>query len=325
MIKFVAEKDLFDKDPWLPEALMHVAYHQAVLKDDMEKTMNIDASHADKLVELLEEFEFVKTQDGEKRPTFSRDEYLKAYQCTIGALEFLFATKRPKLDERLLELDSLLPEALRFAVERGTISATALMRRHSIGYPRAAKIIDIMESEGFISKSDGKSERQVLVKKGDFDNMSEINSQKQDAKNLFDDDKKAILKERKKDFGLDKIKFLDENEKPLNANKSKQLKTILTEQFCGIGLICIEIQEAEAIFKKNNNVMHCKTFENPSNDQLQNFIDENKLSSSIILFEGNSNTLIADIEPLIPKIESGYFAVSLSLPADKKIRVEILY
>lgn len=59
--------------------------------------------------------------------------------------------------------DELLPQALKLVIENGQASITILQRKLLIGYPRAAKIVDQMESAGYISQSDGSKPRSVYM------------------------------------------------------------------------------------------------------------------------------------------------------------------
>ena len=67
--------------------------------------------------------------------------------------------------------DAKLRDALEIATDIGKISTSLLQRKLSIGYGRAAKIIDIMESRGFVSAPDGQKPREVLVTKTQFREM----------------------------------------------------------------------------------------------------------------------------------------------------------
>ena len=67
--------------------------------------------------------------------------------------------------------DPKLRDALEIATDIGKISTSLLQRKLSIGYGRAAKIIDIMESRGFVSAPDGQKPREVLISKTQFREM----------------------------------------------------------------------------------------------------------------------------------------------------------
>ena len=59
--------------------------------------------------------------------------------------------------------DSKFRDAVKLAIEEGKISTSLMQRRLSVGYGRAAKIIDTMEQLGYVSKPDGNKPRRVLI------------------------------------------------------------------------------------------------------------------------------------------------------------------
>ncbi len=67
--------------------------------------------------------------------------------------------------------DPKLRDAVEIATDIGKISTSLLQRKLSIGYGRAAKIIDIMEARGFVSAPDGQKPREVLITKTQFREM----------------------------------------------------------------------------------------------------------------------------------------------------------
>ncbi|MDI9474029.1 MAG: DNA translocase FtsK, partial [Bacillota bacterium] len=59
--------------------------------------------------------------------------------------------------------DELLPQAAQIVVENGRASASFLQRHLRIGYTRAARLIDIMESLGIVGPHQGSKPREILV------------------------------------------------------------------------------------------------------------------------------------------------------------------
>ncbi len=59
--------------------------------------------------------------------------------------------------------DALIPEAKDVILKAGKASASMLQRRLRVGYARAARILDILEEEGFIGPADGAKPREVLA------------------------------------------------------------------------------------------------------------------------------------------------------------------
>lgn len=60
------------------------------------------------------------------------------------------------------EEDDLLPEARQIIVQSAKASASLLQRRLRIGYARAARILDLLEAEGFIGPGEGAKPRRIL-------------------------------------------------------------------------------------------------------------------------------------------------------------------
>jgi len=66
------------------------------------------------------------------------------------------------------EQDELFDEALAIVIDMGRASTSVLQRRLSIGYGRAAKILDSMERQGFIGPAEGSKPRKVLKAAQEF-------------------------------------------------------------------------------------------------------------------------------------------------------------
>lgn len=59
--------------------------------------------------------------------------------------------------------DELFPEAMQVVIEAQKASASLLQRRLKVGYARAARLLDIMESKGIIGPGDGAKPRDVYL------------------------------------------------------------------------------------------------------------------------------------------------------------------
>jgi DNA segregation ATPase FtsK/SpoIIIE, S-DNA-T family len=70
--------------------------------------------------------------------------------------------------------DSLYNQAVRVVVSEGRASTSLLQRRLSIGYGRAAKLIDMMFHNGLVGPADGSKPREVLV---GLDFLDRLNSE----------------------------------------------------------------------------------------------------------------------------------------------------
>ncbi|MDD2680511.1 MAG: DNA translocase FtsK 4TM domain-containing protein [Patescibacteria group bacterium] len=67
--------------------------------------------------------------------------------------------------------DELMEEAQEVIIKAGKASTSLLQRRLSIGYGRAAKILDMLEDAGIISPSNGSKPREVLVSREELEGM----------------------------------------------------------------------------------------------------------------------------------------------------------
>lgn len=61
------------------------------------------------------------------------------------------------------EQDEMFEEACRFVIEHGAASTSLLQRKFHLGYNRAARLMDAMETAGIISGQNGSKPREVLV------------------------------------------------------------------------------------------------------------------------------------------------------------------
>ena len=69
------------------------------------------------------------------------------------------------------ELDPLFQQAVAECIKAGLATETMLRRRFSIGYPRAARLINQMEQAGYISESRELGGREVYLSKEDYEKM----------------------------------------------------------------------------------------------------------------------------------------------------------
>lgn len=70
-----------------------------------------------------------------------------------------------KLEEKINgKKDILFEDVVRLIVQHNEVSASLLQRRLSVGYARAARLLDQLEDEGYIEKGDGAKPRKVILK-----------------------------------------------------------------------------------------------------------------------------------------------------------------
>ncbi len=75
----------------------------------------------------------------------------------------------PEPDDGSEKLDPMFMDAVEVAIECGTVSTSLLQRRLSLGYARAARIIDKMERRGYIGEFDAATKKRgVLITREQF-------------------------------------------------------------------------------------------------------------------------------------------------------------
>jgi len=67
--------------------------------------------------------------------------------------------------------DELLGEAVRIVLENNSASISMIQRRLRVGYARAARLIDMMEQNGYVSGFDGSKPRKVLIKQAEYERI----------------------------------------------------------------------------------------------------------------------------------------------------------
>lgn len=139
----------------------------------------IDISGAEK---LLGRGDMLFLENGSSKPvrlqgTFVSDEEIDLVVAHVkGEREpdYLFVQeellKKAQVSE---EEDELFYEACEFIIENGGASTSSLQRRFKIGYNRAARLMDIMEQNGYISGANGSKPREVLITESDLESIQD--------------------------------------------------------------------------------------------------------------------------------------------------------
>ncbi len=68
-------------------------------------------------------------------------------------------------------MDELMPQALKLVMKNGKASISMVQRRFSVGYARAARIIDQMETHGFIDGGIGNKPRDIKITIEEYNNL----------------------------------------------------------------------------------------------------------------------------------------------------------
>jgi DNA segregation ATPase FtsK/SpoIIIE, S-DNA-T family len=137
----------------------------------------IDISGAEK---LLGRGDMLFLENGSSKPvrlqgTFVSDEeidFVVAHIREQREPDYLFEQEELlKKAQVLEEEDELFYEACEFVVDQGGASTSSLQRRFKIGYNRAARLMDLMEQNGYISGANGSKPRDVLITETDLEAM----------------------------------------------------------------------------------------------------------------------------------------------------------
>ena len=108
---------------------------------------------------------YISEQESARLASFLRKQGKPSYDESITAEEKSSA-EGPDLDK-----DDLYDGAARIVVHSGQASISYLQRRLRIGFSRAARLVDMMETEGLVSPAAGGKPREVLVDKAYFDEV----------------------------------------------------------------------------------------------------------------------------------------------------------
>jgi DNA segregation ATPase FtsK/SpoIIIE, S-DNA-T family len=144
----------------------------------------IDISGAEK---LLGRGDMLFLENGSSKPvrlqgTFVSDEEIDDVVSHVRkekAPEYLFEQEELlKKAQVIEEEDELFYEACEYVVDQEAASTSSLQRRFKIGYNRAARLIDMMEQQGFISGNRGSKPREVLITSADLESLHDSSTNK---------------------------------------------------------------------------------------------------------------------------------------------------
>jgi DNA segregation ATPase FtsK/SpoIIIE, S-DNA-T family len=137
----------------------------------------IDISGAEK---LLGRGDMLFLENGSSKPvrlqgTFVSDEeidFVVAHIRDQREPDYIFEQEELlKKAQVIEEEDELFYEACEFVVDQASASTSSLQRRFKIGYNRAARLMDLMEQNGYISGANGSKPREVLINEMDLESM----------------------------------------------------------------------------------------------------------------------------------------------------------
>lgn len=111
---------------------------------------------------------FISEKEIEKIVKFLKNSWNIEYSADIID-EIENNTSSPQSSNESNDVDELLPEAIKIAVDYGQVSASMLQRRLRVGFNRASRLVEEMEFRGIVGPQDGSKPRQVLMSKEEYE------------------------------------------------------------------------------------------------------------------------------------------------------------
>ena len=133
------------------------------------KPMRVQGSfvHEDDVAEVTD---FIRSKVGESEYDESVIEKIEQEAAKCGIKKGSGMASAGDIDDDD-DADPMLKQAIELAVESGKISTSLIQRKLSLGYGRAAKLIDTMEKMGIVGAPEGNKPRQVLMSEAEFREM----------------------------------------------------------------------------------------------------------------------------------------------------------
>lgn len=139
----------------------------------------IDISGAEK---LLGRGDMLFLENGSSKPvrlqgTFVSDEEIDLVVAHVREQrepEYLFEQEELLKKAQVTEdEDELFFDACEFIINQGGASTSSLQRRFKIGYNRAARLMDMLEQNGYITSANGSKPREVLITEADLESIQD--------------------------------------------------------------------------------------------------------------------------------------------------------
>jgi len=131
--------------------------------------MLLSAQDSNQLVRL--QAAFVSDEEIKKTLTYIKEHNVSVYDEEIQKSIYAEPEKEENVDDgsgssvgsNEDKMDEYMPQALKLVMKNGKASISMIQRRFSVGYARAARIIDQMETRGFIDGGIGNKPRDVKI------------------------------------------------------------------------------------------------------------------------------------------------------------------
>lgn len=110
-------------------------------------------------------------EDDEIVKEINEEEQAKIATKKVKTVETTEEPKEEKEHQKIENMDPLLPSALKQLIGKGEFSISTIQRKLSIGYPRAARMVDQMEEAGYVTLSNDNRKRTVIITEEDFEKI----------------------------------------------------------------------------------------------------------------------------------------------------------
>jgi DNA segregation ATPase FtsK/SpoIIIE, S-DNA-T family len=142
----------------------------------------IDISGAEK---LLGRGDMLFLENGSSKPVRLQGTYVsdEEIDLVVGHVreqrepDYLFEQEELLKKAQVTESeDELFYEACEFIIDQGGASTSSLQRRFKIGYNRAARLMDMLETHGYITSANGSKAREVLITQADLESIQDASA-----------------------------------------------------------------------------------------------------------------------------------------------------
>ncbi len=179
---------MFDSDFYFKCALKLVIERNQASVSYLQRKLSIGYSRAARFIDEMEEKGFISAPSENGRKVFITKEQFEEYFGDMSEFDFKNCDENPEFEEpseyllneitkgiagfensddeenSLRKGDEIFKQAVKFAIKRKNTSVSALQKEFSIGYSRAALIIDKMEMLGYIDPPmERKKTRKTLI------------------------------------------------------------------------------------------------------------------------------------------------------------------
>jgi DNA segregation ATPase FtsK/SpoIIIE-like protein len=158
---FTDSSEFYEDAGLIEDAIKLVVQYDRASAALLQRRLSIGYARAARIIDILERKQVVGPADGSKPREvliYNAEEFL-AREAEGQAADLPESGDSFDSDEP----DDLFKDAVIVVCQAGTASMPLLQRRLSVGYARAARLIDQLEKAGAIGPTDGSKPREVLI------------------------------------------------------------------------------------------------------------------------------------------------------------------